>query len=346
MFSYFSKDTMRLNEKNVAAFAAAPTPIDKEGWLQKKGEINKGYQRRWFALKGNLLFYFERQGDREPIGVIVLEKCSVGLCDDGDPYSFYIAFEGQGARTYVLVADNEVDMKSWIKAISHAGYDYLRMMVDELKRRVERLQAERNRTADPFEAAQAAAAEKGGGAKGTVRHSAPVFTDKDAVGRAGLPRYHTVALSERSGASLFHPESAAFLQPTPSNSSCQRDVNQSSWNPATVATPNHAPVQTVGCTRSLTERRNPFFVNRTQPSFVSHTQQTTTTTAGLELSRLNNGSDMLGKKPIRSFVEMHSEFGVPIRQILDRQEGVNSLSSSFTAQPDNPVAGQPMRPVT
>jgi hypothetical protein len=332
MFSYFSKETMRLNEKNVAAFAAAPTPIDKEGWLQKKGEINKGYQRRWFALKGNLLFYFEKQEDREPVGVIVLEKCSVGLCDDGDPYSFYIAFEGQGARTYVLVADNEVDMKSWIKAISHAGYDYLRMMVDELKRRVDRLQAERNRTADPFEAAQAAA-EKGGGAKSTVvRYSTPVLTDRDTSG-AGVPRYHTVALGERSGSSMFYTDSSALLQPV------------SAQNTSASATANHAPAQTAASTRTTTERKNPFGISRSQPSFVSHTQPTTATTAGLELTRLSNGPDILGKKPVRSFVEMHTEFGAPIRQILDKQEGVNRFSSSFTSRPDNPVARQPMNPV-
>lgn len=69
---------MKLNEKNLIAFAVSPTPVDKEGWLNKRGEVNKGFQRRWFVLKGNLLFYFEKKGDKEPVGVIILEGCTIG----------------------------------------------------------------------------------------------------------------------------------------------------------------------------------------------------------------------------------------------------------------------------
>lgn len=47
-----------------------------------------------------------------------------------------ISFDGQGTRTYILVADNDEDMQSWMKAISHASYEYLRSIVDEMQRRV------------------------------------------------------------------------------------------------------------------------------------------------------------------------------------------------------------------
>lgn len=69
---------MKINEKNLSAFATSATPIDREGWLVKRGEVNKGYQKRWFVLKGNLLFYFEKRGDKEPVGVIILEGCTIG----------------------------------------------------------------------------------------------------------------------------------------------------------------------------------------------------------------------------------------------------------------------------
>lgn len=69
---------MKINEKNLAAFASSATPVDREGWLVKRSEVNKGYQKRWFVLKGNLLFYFEKRGDKEPVGVIVLEGCTIG----------------------------------------------------------------------------------------------------------------------------------------------------------------------------------------------------------------------------------------------------------------------------
>jgi hypothetical protein len=73
---------MKINEKNLAAFASSATPVDREGWLVKRGEVNKGYQKRWFVLKGNLLFYFEKRGDKEPVGVVVLEGCTIGKCID------------------------------------------------------------------------------------------------------------------------------------------------------------------------------------------------------------------------------------------------------------------------
>lgn len=70
---------MKINEKNLCTFATTP-PVDLEGWLNKRGEMNKSWQRRWFVLKGNLLFYFEKRTDKEPLGMIILEGCTVGKC--------------------------------------------------------------------------------------------------------------------------------------------------------------------------------------------------------------------------------------------------------------------------
>lgn len=70
---------MKINEKNLSAFAVSATPVDKDGYLSKRGEVNKNFQRRYFVLKGNLLFYFEKKGDKEPLGVIILEGCTIGM---------------------------------------------------------------------------------------------------------------------------------------------------------------------------------------------------------------------------------------------------------------------------
>lgn len=126
---------MKLNDKNIASFAVCSSPVDKEGYLQKKGDQNKEFQRRWFVLKGNLLFYFQKKQDKEPLGVVVLEACSVQVSSHAR-YAFEIAFDGQGTRTYVLAADNDEEMQAWMKAISHASYEYLRSIVNELQRRV------------------------------------------------------------------------------------------------------------------------------------------------------------------------------------------------------------------
>lgn len=69
---------MKINDKNLCAFAVSATPVDKEGYLNKRGEVNKNFQKRYFVLKGNLLFYFDRKGDKEPVGVIILEGCTIG----------------------------------------------------------------------------------------------------------------------------------------------------------------------------------------------------------------------------------------------------------------------------
>lgn len=58
-------------------FAVSP-PVDLEGYLTKRGEVNKSFQRRYFVLKGNLLFYFDKRGDKEPLGVIIIEGCTIG----------------------------------------------------------------------------------------------------------------------------------------------------------------------------------------------------------------------------------------------------------------------------
>ena len=42
-------------------------------------------------LRGNLLFYSERQGDREPLGVIILEGCTVELAEEEtEVYAFKV----------------------------------------------------------------------------------------------------------------------------------------------------------------------------------------------------------------------------------------------------------------
>lgn len=135
---------MRLNERCVAEFSTSSAPTDKEGFLNKKGEVNRGYQRRWFILKGNLLYYFEKRSDKEPIGVIVLDNCHVELAESGEPYAFQITFGGDGSRTYILGADSSKEMEAWMRAITHSSYEYLKMMVESFESTLEKLTSEEN----------------------------------------------------------------------------------------------------------------------------------------------------------------------------------------------------------
>ena len=131
---------MRINDKHLVAFASSNSPVDKEGYLLKRGEVNKAYQKRWFVLKGNLLFYYEKKGDREPIGVIILEGCTVELAEMTEAYTFELVFQGSGSRTYILSAECQEEMEAWMKVITSAGYEYMKLMVSELQRQLDELQ--------------------------------------------------------------------------------------------------------------------------------------------------------------------------------------------------------------
>lgn len=135
-----SIDIMKIvNEKSLIHLATSDYPRDKEGYLHKKTELSKGFQKRWFVLKGNLLFYFGKKGEREPLGVIILEGYTIELADDTDNFVFVINFAGVDSRTYYLGAKSQEIMESWMKILSCAGYDFMKLKILELQSRVEEL---------------------------------------------------------------------------------------------------------------------------------------------------------------------------------------------------------------
>ncbi|KAF7280764.1 sesquipedalian-1-like [Rhynchophorus ferrugineus] len=128
---------MKINEKNLSAFAVSATPVDKEGYLNKRGEVNKNFQKRYFVLKGNLFFYFEKKGDKEPLGVIILEGCTIELSEEEEQYCFKILFHGTNNRSYILGAESQECMEQWMKALACSSYDYMKLMVAELQRQLD-----------------------------------------------------------------------------------------------------------------------------------------------------------------------------------------------------------------
>lgn len=127
---------MKLNERNLVYYATCNSPIDKSGFLYKKGERNASYHRRWFVLKGNMLFYYDNQESREPVGAIILEGCRVELCESTEEYAFAIRFGYSKSRAYILAADSHTTMESWVKALSRANFEYIRLVVKELQQQL------------------------------------------------------------------------------------------------------------------------------------------------------------------------------------------------------------------
>ncbi|KAG6797636.1 sesquipedalian-1 isoform X2 [Apis laboriosa] len=146
---------MKINEKNMVAFATSATPVDREGWLYKRGELNRGYQKRWFVLKGNILFYFDRRGDKEPVGMIVLEGCTIELAEDEEQFGFQIVFHGPNNRNYALAAESQESMEQWMKALACASYDYMKLMVADLQRQLDAAEEETTMVVAPSQSPKA-----------------------------------------------------------------------------------------------------------------------------------------------------------------------------------------------
>ncbi|XP_069610979.1 sesquipedalian-1 isoform X1 [Ranitomeya imitator] len=130
------REDMKLNERNLVYYATCNSPIDKSGFLYKKGDRNTSYHRRWFVLKGNMLFYYEHQESKEPVGAIILEGCRVELCESSEEYAFAIRFGYSKSRAYILAADSHATMESWVKALSRANFEYIRLVVKELQQQL------------------------------------------------------------------------------------------------------------------------------------------------------------------------------------------------------------------
>lgn len=118
---------MKLHQKSVLSFfrGCRTQAPDREGILLKKGARNTSYQRRWFILRGNLLFYLENQADHTPLGLILLENCQVEpRLGATEPHAFTILtprVEGTGGRAYKLAAENQEELGAWLWALAGAS---------------------------------------------------------------------------------------------------------------------------------------------------------------------------------------------------------------------------------
>ncbi|KAK6627289.1 hypothetical protein RUM44_009766 [Polyplax serrata] len=96
---------------------------------------------RWCRLRGNLLFYFKSRDQwSEPLGVIVLEQCTVKI----DPstatlpdglYGFFLVFDG--GITQYLAATTDEERTSWLRVIQQTGYDAMRLRLQTLQEKLE-----------------------------------------------------------------------------------------------------------------------------------------------------------------------------------------------------------------
>ncbi|XP_032688495.1 inositol polyphosphate-4-phosphatase type I A isoform X2 [Odontomachus brunneus] len=100
--------------------------------------VSKVSLERWCRLRGNLLFYFKsREQWSEPLGVIILEQCTVRVEPPSNhvPYGFSIVFDG--GLFQQLGANTAEERDSWLQALQLASYECMRSQLLSLRQRIE-----------------------------------------------------------------------------------------------------------------------------------------------------------------------------------------------------------------
>lgn len=102
-------------------FAAASHKI---GYLYKQGgsHNNKGWRRRFFVFEEECLRYFKSEADRKPAGqIFVREMTSVYETDEDverdQRYRYCFEIATCTPRDYILCAETDADMQSWIATL-------------------------------------------------------------------------------------------------------------------------------------------------------------------------------------------------------------------------------------
>ncbi|KAM9446651.1 sesquipedalian-1-like isoform 1-T2 [Clarias gariepinus] len=199
---------MKLNERSVVHYATCGVPPDKSGFLMKKSERSGTFHRRWCVLKANLLFLFEERGRREPLGLVVLEGCTVELCEsERVDFAFVIRFGPSHAHT--LAADTQAEMEDWAKALARASFQYLRLVVRELEKQLEEAQ----------KVQEHGAAEGGGGEtpedtpNPTCRENGIPWNEPEEFGNLG--RENSISWNKPNGVSWDGDGGGSRMRPPP-----------------------------------------------------------------------------------------------------------------------------------
>lgn len=129
---------MRTDENILTNIANSSSPAVKKGFLWKWGDKKKELLRRWFVLKCNMLFYFEKINDKKPLGVIVLEGVTIKTATGSGSYCIEITPEDGQSRTYILETSSKTDMELWTSVLKSSSYYLVRQQYEELKTRYEK----------------------------------------------------------------------------------------------------------------------------------------------------------------------------------------------------------------
>ncbi|CAD5115361.1 DgyrCDS4340 [Dimorphilus gyrociliatus] len=137
--------SLRFNDQHMQNYAKTDSNVDMEGilYIAEKKWIGKGENKvkRYFKLKGNLLFYFKNENpDSEPLGLFVLENYYIELDNDeaSEYYAFVIKFSyGSMLETVKLFTRISKERDEWMNRLLQAGCEYLSLQIEDAESRLE-----------------------------------------------------------------------------------------------------------------------------------------------------------------------------------------------------------------
>ncbi|KAG1472815.1 hypothetical protein G6F56_001312 [Rhizopus delemar] len=105
------------NRTSAAEAFQAP---EHEGWLHKRSEKYKTWNKRWFVLKGTNLFYFKSPKDVRMKGIINLRGYRIIADETINTGKYCFKAQHEFERTFFFYTDSEGSMRIWLKMLMKA----------------------------------------------------------------------------------------------------------------------------------------------------------------------------------------------------------------------------------
>eukprot|EP01133_Synstelium_polycarpum_P017679 gene17679-21078_t len=117
-----------IGDKIKAKFQSIPqADTAVAGWLYKMGALNKGWQKRYFFIHSNTLYYAklrdgeERATSLTPTGILPLEGARIDGHPAGIAKANAFGIITALRRNFILAADSPTDLERWLRAIAVAS---------------------------------------------------------------------------------------------------------------------------------------------------------------------------------------------------------------------------------
>ncbi|KAE9358749.1 hypothetical protein PF008_g2544 [Phytophthora fragariae] len=103
-----------------AAPSSASSFLRTAGHLYKKTGLGRSWRPRFFSLEGTVLYYYKREGDSVPKGIVVLTGCHIRATKDKKLYSFRISHP-KTSKVYDLAATLPSRTEDWVHVLTQAA---------------------------------------------------------------------------------------------------------------------------------------------------------------------------------------------------------------------------------